>query len=368
MLTIHQLNKRFDHLQAVKDFNLVMQPGEFVTLLGPSGSGKTTVLRMVAGLESPTSGSIHLGDVDVTHLTPQKRNIGLVFQSYALFPNMSAYENIAFPLHVRKQDKHTIQKRVNELLALIGLTNRKDHLPHQLSGGERQRVALARALSFHPPLLLLDEPLSALDAKVRQSLRITLKEIQRTLGVTTLMVTHDQEEALELSDRIVVMAKGAVEQVGTAMDIYYAPQTAFTEGFIGETNPITAEVLDVIASPIGEKIYNLRWHHHVFSWLADRHIEPQGTSITIGIRPESFHFLPVGGHGSIEATIVDKLFFGSVTRFIVKLPDHTTVKVDAMSAISQQYPIGAKVGLLITDPRLPIGFVDEAVTMTANPS
>ncbi len=261
MLSIEGLTKHFGTHTAVADFSLHMKESEFVTLLGPSGSGKTTVLRMVAGLLSPSGGSIRIGDLDVTHMNPQSRNIGLVFQSYALFPNMTAWDNVAFPLRVRRWKSDEIRARVDSLLDMVGLSHRAKFYPDSLSGGERQRTALARALAFHPPLLLLDEPLSALDAKVRQGLRASLKDIQRTTGVTTLMVTHDQEEALELSDRIVVMSQGKVEQIGSSDDIYYRPQTSFTANFIGEVNAIEAVVKE-----LGHGMAKLRFQGLEFDW------------------------------------------------------------------------------------------------------
>lgn len=263
MLSIEGLTKHFGTHTAVADFSLHMKESEFVTLLGPSGSGKTTVLRMVAGLLAPSGGSIRIADLDVTHMNPQSRNIGLVFQSYALFPNMTAWDNVAFPLRVRRWKSDEIRARVDSLLDMVGLSHRAKFYPDSLSGGERQRTALARALAFHPPLLLLDEPLSALDAKVRQGLRASLKDIQRTTGVTTLMVTHDQEEALELSDRIVVMSQGKVEQIGRSDDIYYRPQTSFTANFIGEVNAIEAVVKE-----LDHGMAKLRFQGLEFDWPA----------------------------------------------------------------------------------------------------
>jgi putative spermidine/putrescine transport system ATP-binding protein len=210
---------------AVEDFNLSVQRGEFVSFLGPSGCGKTTTLRMVAGFEFPTSGSITIDGKEITGVRPNQRNIGMVFQSYALFPNMTVADNIGFGMSVARAPKPEIKQRVTEMLALIKLEQLGGRYPYQLSGGQQQRVALARALALRPQLLLLDEPLSALDAKIRVSLRNEIRTIQRQLGITTIYVTHDQEEALSLSDRVVVMNQGVIEQVGPPFEIYNFPKT-----------------------------------------------------------------------------------------------------------------------------------------------
>ena len=225
---------------AVEDFNLDAVRGEFVSFLGPSGCGKTTTLRMIAGFEKPTAGTIVVDGTDITYRNPNQRNVGMVFQSYALFPNMSVADNIGFGLKVRKRPKAEITKRVGELLELIHLEGRADRFPWQMSGGQQQRVALARALAIEPQVLLLDEPLSALDAKIRIVLRKEIRAIQRQLGITTVYVTHDQEEALSLSDRVVVMSDGRIEQIGTPSEIYNFPSTAFVASFVGTLNLVIA--------------------------------------------------------------------------------------------------------------------------------
>lgn len=213
-LTLSNISKSFDGAPVVKDFNLEIEKGEFVSFLGPSGCGKTTTLRMVAGFETPTSGQILLDGADITDKAPNQRNVGMIFQSYALFPNMTVAQNIGFGLQIRKESRSAIKERVAEMLALINLEKHAHKFPYQLSGGQQQRVSLARALAIHPQVLLLDEPLSALDAKIRVSLRSEIRAIQRKLGITAIFVTHDQEEALSISDRIVVMNAGEMEQVG----------------------------------------------------------------------------------------------------------------------------------------------------------
>src|SRR6266545_1876001 len=243
-LELTNVQKQFAGTSAVIDFNLAMERGEFVSFLGPSGCGKTTTLRMIAGFEAPTAGRITVEGADITNLPPNRRNVGMVFQSYALFPNMTVAGNIGFGLKVRKRPRAEIDRRVDELLSLIHLEGRGDRYPYQLSGGQQQRVALARALAIEPQVLLLDEPLSALDAKIRIVLRKEIRAIQRQLGITTVYVTHDQEEALSLSDRVVVMSEGRIEQIGTPFEIYNFPATTFVASFVGTLNLVAAGVVD----------------------------------------------------------------------------------------------------------------------------
>ena len=240
-LSVKKVNKHFGKFQALKDVNFDVQEGEVVCILGPSGCGKTTLLRVIAGLESQSEGEINQNNKNISQLPPDQRDFGIVFQSYALFPNLTVKNNISFGLKTRKQNKDAIDRRVDELLNLVGLSDHINKYSAQLSGGEQQRVALARALAPSPGLLLLDEPLSALDAKVRQHLRLEIKDLQRKLGVTTIMVTHDQEEALTMADRIILMNKGVIEQEGSPQDIYSKPRTAFSANFIGTTNLFKAK-------------------------------------------------------------------------------------------------------------------------------
>jgi putative spermidine/putrescine transport system ATP-binding protein len=234
-LDLSHVAKRYGDLNAVDDVSLSVGEGEFLVLLGPSGCGKTTTLRMVAGFVEPSSGTISLGGKDVTHLPPWKRNAGLVFQSYALFPHMTVNENVAFGLEMRKAAKAEIGPKVAEALRLVRLGQLGERLPRELSGGQQQRVALARALAFQPDILLLDEPLSNLDAKLRQDVRVEIRELQRKLGLTTVMVTHDQEEALTMADRLVVMSEGRVRQVGSQQDLYERPADRFVADFVGRS-------------------------------------------------------------------------------------------------------------------------------------
>ena len=249
-LTLSNIKKSFGSVQVVHDFNMAIEKGEFVSFLGPSGCGKTTVLRMIAGFEIPTGGSIVINGRDQTTLRPNQRNIGMVFQAYALFPNMNVYENVAFGLKVAGKPKAEIDARVKEMLQLIHLEHLADRYPYQMSGGQQQRVALARALAPKPEVLLLDEPLSALDAKIRVSLREEIRQIQQKLGITTIFVTHDQEEALSISDRIVVMNAGRADQIGSPFDIYNTPATRFVASFVGTLNLIDAIVADSSSNTI----------------------------------------------------------------------------------------------------------------------
>ena len=239
-LDVQNLTKAFGQTTVVKGVSFAFDKGEFISLLGPSGCGKTTILRMIAGFENPTSGSIEVDGQDITHLKPNQRQLGMVFQAYALFPNLNVGDNIGFGLKVAGMPRDERRARVTDMLRLIGLSGYEKRFPYEMSGGQQQRVALARAIAPRPRLLLLDEPLSALDAKIRVSLREEIRSIQRDLGITTVFVTHDQEEALSISDRIVVMNAGNIEQLGTPHDIYNRPATRFAATFVGHLNTLPA--------------------------------------------------------------------------------------------------------------------------------
>ncbi len=243
-LELKNISKIFGKTIAVEDFNLQVEKGELVSFLGPSGCGKTTTLRMVAGFEIPTDGKITIDGNDVTNKSPNQRDVGMIFQSYALFPNLTVAGNVGFGLKIAKKPAEEIKKRVAEMLDLIHMPEYGSRYPYQLSGGQQQRVALARALALSPDVLLLDEPLSALDAKIRVSLRAEIRTIQQELGITAIYVTHDQEEALSISDRIVVMYNGHIEQIGSPFKVYNFPETAFVASFIGTLNAFNAEVVD----------------------------------------------------------------------------------------------------------------------------
>ena len=314
-LTLTNISKRFGETVVVEDFNLDIDKGEFVSFLGPSGCGKTTTLRMVAGFEIPTSGQVILGGKEITNQPPNQRNVGMIFQAYALFPNMTVAQNIGFGLKIRKESSDAIKKRVEEMITLIRLEEHVNKYPYQLSGGQQQRVALARALATHPDVLLLDEPLSALDAKIRIQLRAEIRAIQKRLGITAIFVTHDQEEALSISDRVVVMYGGRVEQVGTPFEIYNFPQTQFVANFVGSLNTATAVVkdpekglidLDGVELVSSEKMEGLK----------------KGDRVTIAIRPERFSFAADGKKANVlDCRIENITFLGSVVRIRVLIGD-----------------------------------------------
>jgi len=300
-LQIQSVSKSFDRALALNDVSLDIQEGEFVFLLGPSGCGKTTLLRIIAGLEEPTAGRVIQAGQDVTQLPPSKRNFGIVFQSYALFPNLTVFQNIAYGLENRKKSKDAIEARVNELLALVGLAGYEERYPAQLSGGQQQRVALARALAISPGLLLLDEPLSALDARVRSNLRIEIARLQKRLGITTVMVSHDQEEALTMADRVVVMEQGRVVQVGAPEEIYHQPATPFVADFVGLMNFIPGVVFDgeVKHVQVGEDMFHLE----------EEITEAVGQPVTLGIRPEKVRVVQNGEDANVLRTRVHEVEF-----------------------------------------------------------
>jgi iron(III) transport system ATP-binding protein len=306
-LRIENLWKTYGDFVALRDVSLRIAKGEFICFLGPSGCGKTTLLRAIAGLEPQTRGQISQGGRDISNLPASQRDYGIVFQSYALFPNLTVARNVAFGLENTRRPKAEITRRVTELLELIGLPDKADRYPAQLSGGQQQRIALARSIAINPGLLLLDEPLSALDAKVRVHLRHEIKELQRKLGVTTIMVTHDQEEALSMADRIVVMNHGVIEQIGTPTDIYRHPASLFVADFIGETNRFASQYQQG-AVKLGSVVLNTD-----VPGLTD------GTAVMVAVRPEDI--LPhSAGHEAaskpnrLPVTISAQEFLGSSWR------------------------------------------------------
>ncbi len=308
-LELTGIQKFFGSIHVVKTVNLAIEQGEFITLLGPSGCGKTTILRMVAGFETPSSGSIVVGGRDVVSLRPNQRSIGMVFQAYALFPNMTVAQNVGFGLRVARVPRSEAEPRVAEMLRLVGLGDFGARFPFQLSGGQQQRVALARALANKPQLLLLDEPLSALDAKIRVSLREEIRRIQKELGITTIFVTHDQEEALSMSDRIVVMRAGVVEQVGTPLEIYNHPATSFVSSFVGQISQIGVEVEDAATGMVrlGQQRLDLK-----------RPLPGKG-AMTLSLRPEMISPGARPGGVTLTGRVEDVAFLGSVVRIRLQL-------------------------------------------------
>ena len=329
-LSLTGIQKRFGTTTAVEDFNLDATRGEFVSFLGPSGCGKTTTLRMIAGFEVPTAGTISVDGVDITYRAPNKRNVGMVFQSYALFPNMTVADNIGFGLRIRHQPKAQVAKRVAELLELIHLPDRGARYPWQLSGGQQQRIALARALAIEPQVLLLDEPLSALDAKIRVSLRTEIRAIQRQLGITTVYVTHDQEEALSLSDRIVVMSEGRIEQIGTPFEVYNFPTTPFVAKFVGTLSSLNATVIDAATGRV--KVAGQEISLAVSGGTS-------GGTVAISLRPEAVKLGDGGGPNRLSGVVADVSFLGSIVRIRVELPeDAGMVSIDTFNSPASPPP------------------------------
>jgi len=313
-LSLTGLSKQFGQTIAVEQFKLEIERGELVSFLGPSGCGKTTTLRMIAGFEYPTTGQIVLDGVDITHLPPNRRHIGMVFQSYALFPNLTVAENIAFGLKIARRPLEEIRKTVQEMLDLIHLSDYGNRYPYQLSGGQQQRVALARALAIHPRVLLLDEPLSALDAKIRVELREEIRRIQQTLGITAVYVTHDQEEALSLSDRVVVMNAGHIEQAGTPFEVYNYPKTRFVASFIGQLNLLPVQVSDPARGVVLFK--NTPIQVELTAPLAGVR------EATLALRPEELNLGEVPGRNHLRGKVLDVMFLGAIVRVRVDLQGH----------------------------------------------
>ena len=314
MIILTNLRKQYGDFVAVENTTLNVKKGEFLTFLGSSGCGKTTTLRMIAGFEDPTEGSILIGGKHAEHLPPNKREVNTVFQNYALFPHLTIRENIAFGLKLQKVKKAEIKERVDNIIKLVKLEEHADKSPDQLSGGQKQRVAIARAIVNNPKVLLLDEPLGALDLKLRKEMQLELKQLQRELEITFIYVTHDQEEALTMSDRIVVMNKGRIEQVGTAHEIYERPQTKFEAQFIGETNLFEdVEILekngnDYVVAIGSEKV----------STDSMKDFKP-GEKVHISIRPENMKLsrTPMEGRESIAVTYDSNIYVGNISKFVV---------------------------------------------------
>lgn len=314
---LQNLTKRFGTVTAVENICLDISQGDFITLLGPSGSGKTTTLMMVAGFELPTEGEIYIDGEPMAYKPPYKRDIGMVFQNYALFPHMRVYDNIAFPLNNRKFPKTEIDHRVEGSLELVKLTGLGNRYPKQLSGGQQQRVALARALVFNPSVLLMDEPLGALDKKLREHMQLEIKRIQERIGITVIYVTHDQSEALTMSDKIVVMNNGKMEQTGTPNELYERPANQFVADFIGESNLLTGEVLDSVFGGYTVKAMG----DAVFFVSADRPFT-RGETIQLAVRPEKVFFIGSehSAANSFEGVVKGIIYVGDNTKYEIQLP------------------------------------------------
>jgi iron(III) transport system ATP-binding protein len=341
---LQRLSKTFDDNIVVRDLSVEIRDGEFFSILGPSGCGKTTTLRMIAGFDDPSAGSIYFDERDVTRLPANVRNTGMVFQNYALFPHMTVYENVAFGLRARKMNSGLMQTRVRETLALVGMEDLINRPVTQLSGGQQQRVALARALAVQPSILLLDEPLSNLDAQLRRSTRQELKRLQKQLGITTIYVTHDQEEALSLSDRILVMHRGEVQQIGAPEEIYFSPASAFVMSFIGACNFLKGRISEIDGKLIwasGEG-----WRFSVLSSKARREFK-QGDAVIVAFRPHdvTLHADAASRDNQVSAQLQFAEFAGSFWDMTLLLGDHLCrahLSPDAAHALELHLPFNEK--------------------------
>ncbi len=338
------LVKKYGEKVIIPDLSVDINSGEFFTLLGPSGCGKTTLLRMIVGFNSIEGGTIKFEDKVINNVAPKDRNIGMVFQNYAIFPNMTAYKNVAFGLENRKIPKDEIDKKVNHMLEVVQISDLKNSLPENMSGGQQQRIALARAIVIEPNVLLMDEPLSNLDAKLRIEMRNAIKSIQKDIGITTVYVTHDQEEAMAVSDRIAVMNKGVIQHVGTPQNIYHRPANVFVASFIGRTNLLKAKVMG--GNPT--KILFDDGHEIEVNNLVDT----SERDVIVSIRPEEF-ILKTDGKG-IKGEIVDNQFLGINTHYMVKLVSGEIVEIIQESKIEELLEVGTKIALEVKTEKINI--------------
>lgn len=324
MVQLENVTKEFDDTNVVDNLNLDIRAGEFLTLLGPSGCGKTTTLRMIAGFEKPTAGKILLNGKQVDEMEPYKREVNTVFQSYSLFPHMSVFDNVAFGLKMKKVGKEEIKERVTKALKLVQLEEYGNRKPKQLSGGQQQRIAIARAIVNNPKVLLLDEPLGALDLKLRKQMQLELKHLQQTLNITFIYVTHDQEEALTMSDRIVVMNKGKIEQIGLPYEIYERPQTRFVADFIGQTNIIEGTVRGIN----GDKA-KMEYANQTITIPNSSNVT-KDEEVIISVRPEKLKIssIPIDGLNNLKGTFKEKIYVGSVTKIVVTMPNGEDLTVN----------------------------------------
>ena len=315
------VNKKFDDVSVIKDFSLDIYEGEFITLLGSSGCGKTTVLRIISGLEEVTSGKVFIDNKDVTYLDATKREVNTIFQNFALFPKMTVYENISFGLQMKKVNKTEIDKRVKNIIKLVKLEGFENRYPHELSGGQQQRVAIARGVVMNPKVLLLDESLCSLDLKLKKSMQVELKRIQKELGITFIYVTHAQDEALSMSDRIAIINKGVIEQLGTPQEIYLHPSTVFVADFIGEANILDATVLDKNKDNL-----KISFMDNVIVDIKTNKEFNKDEKIKIVIRPEDVHVFLDNKKGTILGHITDSTYSGDNTKLFININDKYTLK------------------------------------------
>lgn len=341
---VKNVTKRYGAMAALLETNLDIRAGECVTLLGPSGSGKTTLLRIIAGLLDPDQGEIWIEDKLATFLPAYRRDIGLVFQNYALFPHLNVFENIAFPLRMRGFDRGQIQQRVDRALAAVKLEQMPARMPSELSGGQQQRIALARSMVYEPSIVLMDEPLAALDKKLREQLQLEIRHVQRELGITMLYVTHDQQEALLLSDRICLMNAGRIVQIGSPADLYFRPATIFAADFIGESN-----IFDVVVLECGPEARLRGPNDAVLTVRTPASLEP-GQTVQVMVRPERLHLRPAGAPDPLSNTIAgivkEKAFLGDETKYFVRVTDSLVITVKQLTrGEGEAVPEGTAVSL-----------------------
>jgi len=352
-----EFHSRGEVITAVRGIDLAIRPGEFFSMLGPSGCGKTTTMRMIAGFEEPTRGTVRLDGRDVTAAPPNKRDVNMVFQSYALFPHMSVFENVAFGLRRKSVPKDQITRQVGEMLEIVDLTGREQRRPRELSGGQQQRVALARALVNHPKALLLDEPLGALDLKLRQAMQVELKRIQREVGITFVYVTHDQNEALTMSDRIAVMNDGVIEHLGPPREIYEHPATRFVAGFIGTSNLLTGSLARVTG---GRGVIEVSPDEQIIV-PEGRSALAAGQEVELTVRPEKIELAagpPPAGGCALRGTVTEVVYLGTSTSFSVRTTTGADVVVFQQNSASAGTPAGRGDEVWLTwDPQhsYPIG-------------
>ncbi|WP_309043971.1 spermidine/putrescine ABC transporter ATP-binding protein PotA [Marinobacter sediminicola] len=320
LLSLSGISKQFDGKTVLDELSLTIDDGEFITLLGPSGCGKTTLLRMMAGFEHPDEGTVTLSGVDITQTPPEHRPLNTVFQNYALFPHMSVFDNVAYGLKMEKRPKAEIAERVEEALAMVQLEDFVRRKPHQLSGGQQQRVAIARAVVKRPKMLLLDEPLSALDYKLRRTMQVELKRLQRELGITFVFVTHDQEEALSMSDRIVVLKDGHIQQLGTPREVYERPANVFTARFVGQTNFFPGRVTKIEGERISVDVFGLTRDLNKPSFRV-----AMNQSLHVLLRPEDIRVLAPDDTDGVAGKIVERNYKGSTLDSVIELEDGSHV-------------------------------------------
>lgn len=337
-LALKDATKYYKKVKAVDSVNLEVKKGEFLTILGPSGSGKTSLLKLIAGFEELSGGSICLDHQDITRKKPYERNIGMLFQNYALFPHMTVADNIAYPLRIRRMDKSQIDERVQKTLELVHLGEFGDRYPAKLSGGQQQRIALARAIVFNPPLLLLDEPLGALDKNLRERMQLEIKHIQEKVGITTISVTHDQEEALTMSDRVCIMNRGKIEQIASPEEIYRKPANKFVAEFIGEINLLGGQLIAAENQKSAVKLFK----DSSISFSAKEPGERMGKDVYIAIRPENMHLVQGDSQyeNAIRVSVLEKIYIGDAIKVKTVTSHGDEIMVKIPPRLSEEIQIG----------------------------